>query len=56
MTTMTIGRGGEVTLPVPLTDAPMSAELAQEVQEWQGLGQQTWTHFPYEDDTRLATG
>ena len=28
----------------------MSAELAQEVQEWQALGQQTWAQFPYEDD------
>ena len=63
MTTMTVGQGGEMTLPsevqeryglrpdvsvrlietraglllVPLTDAPMSAELAQEVQEWQAL-------------------
>jgi len=77
MTTMTIGRGGEVTLPgdvqeryglrpevsvrlietrsglllVPLTDGPMSAELEQEVQEWQAAGQQTWARFPYEDDT-----
>ena len=75
MTTMTIGRGGEVTLPddvqeryglrpeasvrlietrsglllVPLTDAPMSAELAQEVQEWQALGANAWAQFPYED-------
>ena len=75
MTTMTIGRGGEMTLPgdvqeryglrpevlvrlietrsglllVPLTDAPMSVELASEVQEWQALGLQTWAQFPYEE-------
>ena len=76
MTTMTIGRGGEVTLPdevqeryglrpevsvrlietrsglllVPLTDAPMSAELEQELQEWQALGAASWAQFPYEED------
>ena len=76
MTTMTIGRGGEVMLPddvqercglrpevsvrlietrsglllVPLTDVPMSAELAQEVQEWQALGADSWAQFPYEED------
>lgn len=43
-------------LLVPLTDAPMSVELAQEVQEWQAMSQQTWAEFPYEDDTRFATG
>ena len=76
MTTMTVGHGGEVTLPsevqeryglrpevsvrlietrsglllVPLTDAPMSAELAQEVQEWQALGELAWAQFPFEED------
>lgn len=76
MTSMTIGRGGEVTLPaelqeryglkpetpvrliethngillIPLTDAPMSAELAQELQEWQALGQASWAQFSYEDE------
>lgn len=76
MTTMTIGRSGEMTLPqevqercglgpevsvrlietrsglllVPLTDAPMSAELAQELEEWQALGADAWAQFPYEDE------
>ena len=36
-------------LLVPLTDAPMSAELAQELQEWQAIGADTWAQFPYED-------
>ncbi len=75
MTTMTIGQGGEVTLPgdvqeryglkpevsvrlietgsglllVPLTNEPMSAELAQELEEWQTLGQMAWAQFPYEE-------
>ena len=70
MTTTTIGRAGELTLPtdvqercglgpqtavrlietrggillVPMTDAPMSAELAAELEEWQGL--EAWDHFP----------
>lgn len=76
MTTMTIGRTGELTLPpdvqercglrpetavrlletrggillVPLTDAPMSADLVSELQEWQGLGQEAWAQFPYEEE------
>ena len=76
MTTMTIGRGGELTLPddvqeryelrpemsvrltetrsvlllVPLTNAPMSAELAQGVQDWQALGADSWAQSPYEED------
>ncbi len=76
MTTTTIGRNGQVTLPedvqeryglrpevsvrlietrsglllVPLTDAPMSAEMAQEIQEWQALGAASWAQFPYEDE------
>ena len=29
-------------LLVPLTDALMSAELTQELQEWQALGQSSW--------------
>jgi bifunctional DNA-binding transcriptional regulator/antitoxin component of YhaV-PrlF toxin-antitoxin module len=37
-------------LLVPLTDEPMSAELEQELEEWQSLSLQTWTMFPYEDD------
>ena len=41
------GRG---VLTVPLTSAPMSEELAQELQGWQALGQETWAQFPYEDE------
>jgi AbrB family looped-hinge helix DNA binding protein len=37
-------------LLVPLTDEPMSAELEQELEEWQSLSLQTWMMFPYEDD------
>ena len=37
-------------LLVPLTDAPMSAELTQEIQEWQTLGADAWAQFPYEDE------
>lgn len=36
-------------LLVSLTGAPMSAELAQELQEWQVLGADTWAQLPYED-------
>ena len=37
-------------LLVPLTNAPMSEALAQELQEWQAFGQEAWAQFPYEDD------
>ena len=76
MTTTTIGRTGELTLPidvqercglmpetavrfietrgdillVPLTDTPMSPDLVSELQEWQGLGQEAWAQFLYEED------
>ena len=40
-------RGG--VLLVPLTDAPMSEELAQELAEWQALSLSTWEMFPFED-------
>jgi bifunctional DNA-binding transcriptional regulator/antitoxin component of YhaV-PrlF toxin-antitoxin module len=36
-------------LLVPLTDAPMSVELAQELAEWQSLSAEVWEMFPYED-------
>lgn len=38
-------------LLVPLTDAPMSAELAEELEEWQGLGQSAWLQFSYGNET-----
>ena len=33
-------------LLVPLTGAPMSAALEQELAEWQSLGSETWEMFP----------
>ena len=36
-------------LLVPLTDTPMSTELAQEIQEWHALGADAWAQFLYED-------
>jgi AbrB family looped-hinge helix DNA binding protein len=36
-------------LLVPLTNVPMSAELRQELEEWQSLSVETWAMFPYED-------
>jgi hypothetical protein len=36
-------------LLVPLTDAPMSHALAEELEEWQALGAERLTMFPYED-------
>ena len=38
-------------LLVPLTSEPMSAELAQELSEWQSLSAETWDMFPYQDET-----
>ncbi len=32
------------------SDTPMSAELSEELQEWQELGQEVWMQFPYEED------
>ncbi len=37
-------------LLVPLAAAPMSAELTEELQEWQALGQSAWEQFPYEGE------
>jgi hypothetical protein len=36
-------------LLIPLTNAPMNKELAQELAEWQALSMSTWERFPYED-------
>jgi len=33
-------------LLVPLTDAPMSPDLLQELDEWQALGGRSWEAFP----------
>lgn len=43
-------RGG--ILLVPLTDGPMSPELAAELSQWQSLGAGSWDQFPYEPGTR----
>lgn len=37
-------------LLVPLTDAPMTEELTEELAEWQSLGGETWALFAYEDE------
>ncbi len=37
-------------LLVPLTDAPMSAELSRELAEWQALGALAWDAFPYDEE------
>ena len=37
-------------LLIPLTKAPMSDELAQELAEWQALSLSTWNAFPYEEE------
>ncbi len=40
-------RGG--VLLIPLGDAPVSEELARELEEWRALGAATWESFPYAD-------
>lgn len=35
-------------LIVPLTDEPMSQELAEELAEWQTLSAEVWEMLPYE--------
>ncbi len=37
-------------LLVPLSDEPMSAELAGELADWQVLVAQTWEMFPFEEE------
>ncbi|MBI3909761.1 MAG: AbrB/MazE/SpoVT family DNA-binding domain-containing protein [Armatimonadetes bacterium] len=37
-------------LLIPLTDAPISPELARELAEWQSASAETWDLFPYEED------
>ena len=41
-------RGG--ILLVPLGDAPMSPELAEELAQWQALGTQSWEMFPFDEE------
>ena len=35
-------------LLIPITGEPMSAELKQEIGEWQSLSEGSWAMFPYE--------
>lgn len=37
-------------LLIPLTDEPMSPSLLAEIEEWQALGAESLTQFPYESD------
>ena len=37
-------------LLVPLTDAPMTAELERELAEWQAAGAHAWDLLPYKTD------
>ena len=37
-------------LLVPLTNEPMSKELAAELADWQALSASTWDMFPYQDE------
>jgi AbrB family looped-hinge helix DNA binding protein len=41
-------RGG--ILLVPLDDAPMGAELAEELAQWQALSAETWEMFPFDEE------
>jgi AbrB family looped-hinge helix DNA binding protein len=41
---------GDGILLIPLSDAPMSPELAEELAEWQELGAETWERFPYDQE------
>jgi bifunctional DNA-binding transcriptional regulator/antitoxin component of YhaV-PrlF toxin-antitoxin module len=41
-------RGG--ILLVPLGDAPMSPELAEELADWQALGAESWDRFPFDEE------
>lgn len=38
-------------LLVPESNAPMGAELAKELDDWQALAQDAWEMFPYADDS-----
>ena len=38
-------------LLIPLTDAPMSPDLARELEEWQSLAASSWDMFEYRPGT-----
>ncbi len=37
-------------LLIPLTDAPMSEALADELQQWQAIGDESREAFPYDEE------
>jgi hypothetical protein len=41
-------------LLVSLTDSPMHAELARELEAWQELSHATWEAFPFDEITERA--
>lgn len=41
-------RGG--VLLVPMGQAPMSPELAEELAQWQSLGAASWEMFPFDEE------
>ncbi len=41
---------------VPLSDSPMSPELAEELAQWQALSAETWEMFPYQLTKRGENG
>ena len=41
-------RGG--VLLVPLGKTPISAELAEELDQWQAMGAESWGMFPFEEE------
>jgi bifunctional DNA-binding transcriptional regulator/antitoxin component of YhaV-PrlF toxin-antitoxin module len=43
-------RGG--ILLVPLSNAPMNAELAEELAQWQALSAETWEQVPFDEEGR----
>jgi bifunctional DNA-binding transcriptional regulator/antitoxin component of YhaV-PrlF toxin-antitoxin module len=47
-------RGG--ILLIPLSDEPMSAELAEELAQWQALSAESWEMFPFEEEPEQRTG
>ncbi len=41
-------------LLVPLTDAPMSEALQEELAAWQSLSAEIWNQFPYDEADELT--
>lgn len=51
MTRSKIDCTDDLTLPI---DAPMSSELAEELQQWQELGMDAWALFSYDEDEEVG--